>query len=327
MILVMFVTYGELFSVLTFLTPLAILLLLLFPPDSRELSRATVFYAVLTLTLVLLTFAAHWTGIRPFREDFKSRIPFAILDINYRWESFFGDANQAGTVLSAIVLIGVYRSGKAGWLIATVSSLFLLLTQSRTAIVALAVGLGLLIVLRARLFRENKYIGWLSVICLVALAAAVSFLNDPTLNGRIPIWREYVALWATSPILGLGTSEIQTNVPYLTGYAQDAHSVLLDSLVRFGLPIFFLGCLVFSVIAWIMLAAPRTLRGFPAALFITLAISFFSYTTFSWIYINIFIWPLLLVSLLTDRALQLTPGVQRSSPSPSLEANEDRRSD
>jgi O-antigen ligase len=127
---------------------------------------------------------------------------------------------------------------------------------------------------------------------------------DPSLNGRVPIWREYWQLWGLSPGSGLGFQGIQAQVPDLTGLAQDAHNVVLDSLVRYGVVPAFFGTAFLVLAGFVVLSVGFRDQGFPVAVYVTSMACFMTYTTFGWSYMTVFLWPFMLAVFLAaeDRA-------------------------
>ena len=292
--------HGDLFSPYSIVLPAVAFALLLSWPSPKVFRQSLFNYLSIVLFAILITFAAHWLGLHQFRADFATRLPISFMGINYRWESFFGDANNAGTAMDILVLIGIYHGRRWGWGCAGLSTFLLVLTQSRTAIAALAVGLALYCVLRMeRRSRFSKLLRLLIAVVAVAIVLLI-VIRDPSLNGRVPIWGEFLHLGWTSPLFGVGTSGVEAVVPQMTGFAQDAHSVFFDPFVRYG--VFAAGtaliCLV--LMSFACLRHPKLEGGFLASLAITMLLCFFTYTTFSWAYLTLFIWPFLISSFLAS---------------------------
>ncbi len=295
--------HNDNFALSAFMLPVALIALVLCWPNLDELRATLIVFAGVVLVAVAVTFIAHWTGLRPFRDDFMTRLPVSVLGMDYRWESFFGDANNAGTAMVAVGLIGLYRGRAWGAAMASMAGCLLVLSQSRTAIVAGVVGVTVFVILRLR-WPSGLGRGWgFALIVPASLVAILVVLADPSLNGRVPIWAEYLTLWSTQPILGVGTVGIEAEVPRMTGFAQDAHSVVFDPLVRYGLIAGGTSVLCLAVVAFLCFRSPRVAGGLPASLAAASLICFLTYTTFSWMYMTLFLWPLLFATLLASESV------------------------
>ena len=81
---------------------------------------------------------------------------------------------------------------------------------------------------------------WLTYGAFTAIAAA-SFLVvlrlDPSLNGRIEIWNQFLGLWQENWLFGAGQTGIQeaVNSGDLPSWANHGHNLVIDVLGRFGL--------------------------------------------------------------------------------------------
>jgi len=295
--LVMTQVHDDLFAISTVLVPATVISLVLVLPTQSEIQSALVFFATTVLLGVALSMAAASSGIRPFREDFEGRISLPGLEA-FRWEAYFGDANNAGTIMAMTLLIAILQGGRAGWALGIPSFAVLLFSQSRTGVAAAMVGVTVMVV--AHWYRKGVK-AWLIGSTLVGVVGAILLLIlvfDPTLNGRVLIWRDFLGLWGESPVIGLGFQGIQEQVPGITGLAQDAHNVLLDPLIRHGLAPFLIAA-AFLVVAGIA-SASRGLdnKGFPIAVYVTGMTCFMSYTTFGWAYMTLFLWPFLLAVMM-----------------------------
>lgn len=318
--MIMTLRYGELFSISAFLGPASLVLILLRPPTSHDLRRTLTVFSFVVLLAIFISFLAHWTGLRPFREDFQNRLPFEFLNFDYRWESFFGDANQAGTALVALILIGLYRKGKYGVTTALLASVLLLLTQSRTALIALTLGIATMYAFGRAKSSEMRVRRFIILAVAIILAILIIAFIDPSMNGRSQIWQDYLSLWQTSPFLGLGSNDIELMVPLITGLAQDAHNVFLDAFVRYGFMAGVPAIIFAGSCLWITFRRPTTAHGFPVALLIALLICFTTYTTFGWIYLTLFLWPLLLAMLITGE-VQYRAKLSSKHPSQDYESS------
>lgn len=285
--------HGDLFSLATILAPTAVLTLALVLPSRAEIQTALVYFGFAVLAGVATTMLAAFTGLQPFREDFEGRIALPILNA-FRWEFFFGDANNAASIASFLILIALYRGSRTGWGLGVPAALILVLTQSRTGIVATALGVTVMIAARSSGASKGKWVATYSIVAVAGLVLTLVLLIDPSLNGRTMIWGDFLGIWTEAPVVGLGYTGIQEQVLQITGWAQDGHNVLLDPLVRYGILPFLLGTAFLLTAGVASFGAGLRHKGFPVAMYLTGMACFMTYTTFGWAYMTVFLWPFLL---------------------------------
>ncbi|GAB3800080.1 hypothetical protein GCM10028798_14050 [Humibacter antri] len=254
------------------------------------LSQALLLFGV-TLFLVL-TYTRRWVDVDVIRGDllvlfWTLSVLQAVgvigllagqswpLDPDYgRYRGLFSNANYAGIVSAAMIMLGVYLLRYAVRRIAIVCALAVLLvgmiaSGSRGAILALVV--GILVLLLARTARRVIVplllsAGFIIVIVVIAAPQVLtplstffrrdpSVANDPT-SGRLTIYETLLARFTKAPITGTG---YHTTDAVTGGLA--AHDTYLSVLSQTGI----LGFVVFlSLIIAIILAsrsgsAPRPL--------------------------------------------------------------------
>jgi len=181
-----------------------------------------------------------------------------VLGIDGRWPGPFGFNSKTGFIGALVVILALARWRRSSFVLLLVGIATLLVTASRSSLLAAVCGLAVLAT-----FTRWGWLGRIPVIirAMVAaafgLAAAVWVLRSPAgLTGRDSwIWPAFVDLWQTSPWLGVGQvgilSDPQAAIP------MEAHNLYLQELTRFGvvgltmqyLP-FLLGLVLALIAAW-----------------------------------------------------------------------------
>lgn len=301
---------GTAFNYSAVLTPVFILMIVFKTPDIRESRVFGDFVAVSLASVAVATQVLDWTGLRAFRTDIASRwdLPIPWLDIPARWEGMFGDPNNAGFIGAFLIIYGLRRKGLLRTYVVVVGALVLIMSQSRTAILAALVGITVLTFAsnwyQRRQFKPVMTAGLIAGISCMALIIVLAI--DPTFNGRVPIWRAALSLVPRDLIFGIGShgigeASVAGEIPWSN---TDAHSILIDSLVRDGILTFVCAC---ALIVTSLLLASRVRKldqGVSLAVICTFIAASITYTTTSWIYLNVQVLPLL-VALLMSNAICL----------------------
>ncbi len=169
--------------------------------------------------------------------------------IEWRWAGPYGHPNMAGAVGVVLAVFALAIPDWRRWAVGAMGVLVLLLVGSRTAFIATALGLAVLLaghVLGGRTEetdggRRRLGTGQLvavGVAGVVAVGFAVSTVAlNSDLTGRTGIWPQYLRLWRDSPWTGVGLEGIgdAQRAGLLPNWASTAHNVLLEALVRDGL--------------------------------------------------------------------------------------------
>jgi O-antigen ligase len=141
-----------------------------------------------------------------------------------------------------------------------------LLTFSRAGIVGVVVGIGVvLIVLRPPGRIAFRYGGIVAIVVLAGIALALHAgvpagyftLDQATqvadhLGNRAELWRAAIALWKTSPIVGVGAGNYELDLAQvgLVGVRTHANSVYLQALAELGIVGLFTTLGLFSATIW-----------------------------------------------------------------------------
>jgi hypothetical protein len=301
------------FNYTALITPLALVMLFFKFPDIQE-SRCWSDFVSLALSFaIVVTQVLNWTGTRPFRLDINSRwdIPIPWLEIPARWEGMFGDPNNAGFIGAFLLIYGVRRMGRTGVTVSIIGALVILLSQSRTAILAALVGIVVL-VFSSKWYRSKRVPSLTTVAFLLGIAFAAFaavLLTDASFNGRVPIWEAFARLSLRNPLLGIGSAGISeaSSSGVIPWRNVDGHNILIDTLVRDGVFAFLLaGALCVVVI----IASARVLKfdsGLALAVACTVLASALTYTTLTWSYVSVQALPLLIALTLSQAPFHRRP--------------------
>lgn len=116
---------------------------------------------------------------------------------------------------------------------------------------------------------------------------------DPTLNGRTPIWLDFINLWPQSPIFGIGDSGVSEYITSRIGTGlithSHAHSVLLDGLVRFGAVMAVLTLTIFVIALWAGVTGLKTRGPGPLAVAVFVIVAGSAETIHSWKYLSAYL--------------------------------------
>jgi len=135
---------------------------------------------------------------------------------------------------------------------------------------------------------------------LVAIPVILSIVVDPTLNGRIPIWRSMIELADESPLIGVGSDRIlQASQEAVIPWGNlDGHSVVLDPLARNGVVAGVIALLVLAGVALLSIKASSRDAGLSFGVLVTFLIGAITYTVTTWQYPTVQILPLLVALLI-----------------------------
>lgn len=309
------------FNYTALFTPAVLFMLALKPPDSREAIRFGDTTAVALAISVATTQLLDLFGLRDNRTDIVSRwgIPIPGFDTSVRWEGMFSDPNFAGFVGAFLCTYGLFRWHRriSTWA-APLGVLIVVVSESRSAIAATCVGLATFLVLRGRrLVARLSVPNWILMFgagLLFTIPAILSLVVDPTLNGRIPIWRSMIELAAESPLIGVGSDRIlEASQEAIIPWGNlDGHSVVLDPLARNGVVAGAIALLVLAGVALLSIRAiPRDL-GLSFGVFATFLLGAMTYTVTTWQYPTVQLLPLLTALLIASAGIQVSR--RRSRP-------------
>lgn len=244
--------------------PLLLVLVWRKPPSPVEAASVLTGMAIVVLGAVAVSLVLEVTGVAQswyavtesevLREGDRATywLPLAEpLGLEGRWAGPFPHPNMAGPVGGLLIVVGLCRRG---WLQAALLAgglSVLLLTSSRTSLVGalaavIVVGLAALVWDRRRSWVQWSVLAGTPVALLLMLAQSLTYTGTTTTlgvsgqlssaTGRSTIWPVYADLWMESPWTGVPDAVIGKAIAdgRLPAWAEHAHNLGLDSLVKFG---------------------------------------------------------------------------------------------
>lgn len=254
---------GGLFDLLA-IAFLASLLMIAFKPPSLHdsLIGSTVFaYSVICVafTAQILDLLAVGPPTGEANENGDTRIPLVsqVIGLEGRWGGPFDHSNYAGPIGGALLILAIGQRGTNRIVIALSGVIFLMLSQSRSGVIATCAGLlvYLLTSRRVRAFRRHRIIQWSTVAVFIGGVMTYILLADPTLAWRTYAWMDFADLWRVSPWLGVGDSGVNS---YINGEPVNgpvtfthSHNMLLEPLTRYGVLAALLVVTTLAVTGWL----------------------------------------------------------------------------
>jgi hypothetical protein len=274
------VIHGDLFNHLAWLTPVFLIMLLLKTPSWQDAWTGVVVLAGGLAVILVSAYLLEVSGlIEPLYlpagiTEFQQKEYWLPLDgflgVDGRWTGPFGHNTRAGFAAALIFVIGFAQWRRSSIPLVVIGTFFLLITSVRASYLAAFTGV-LILILFSRwrgLARVPLWARW-AALGLFACVATYGFtMTGAGLTGRQSIWPAFWALYPDSPIIGVGRQGIMA-AGGLTAVREDAHNILLDELVRFGIIGFvvMIGALLIGLIISFRAAA----RGFAAGAAVVVA--------------------------------------------------------
>ena len=303
--MVLALVHGDAFDLTALLAPVAVLLIWFKRPTFSATIVMGDIFAWAIIMMSVISQVMDWTGFHLLHHEGWNRWPLLtdLVGPIGRWEGPFGNVNHAGPLGAFLLVYGVVRSGIVQRVVfAVAGGLIVLLSDSRGSLLAIAVGLVVALVV-CRDIGGRRVPIWLKVVAVAGVVSAfVTYVIrvDPSFNGRTPVWSEFLRLWKSSPLAGVGESGISDQIAAgtLPGWATHGHNLVLDPLGRVGL----IGTIpiVSAVIAGLVIAWASGRRGLvvSAALLATFLASGISEDLIDWRYAGTQFIPFLLAGLL-----------------------------
>ena len=241
----------------TIAVPVALLLLLLRRPDEYSIWRASDAFAwAFVGACPSSSFSRSWAWCPPGTRCTRSTSwtwppwtgpttgsPFTdLLGLDGRWGGPLRHPNPTGGVAAVLLVYGFMRPPVKNLVFSGTGVLVLLLTCSRSAYAAAALGLVVIAVLPG--WRVQPW--WRPTARrIVALGIGVALglrvvwwvQADPGLMGRGQMWPDFLSLWPQSRVFGVGEAAIIRAVEAgdLPPWATHGHNLYIDTLVRYGI--------------------------------------------------------------------------------------------
>jgi exopolysaccharide production protein ExoQ len=259
-----------------------------FSPEQQLQLFLFVGFAVLSISIVL---AAFFPSIGVMQLDGKGA-----------WQGLFNHKNRCAMGMAFLLAPALFlraplaKSKVMKWVYIILSLFLIAMTQSRTGwIIALLLLLAVPVInLFTRIAGREKLlvtVGFGAIVILLVLvlaqnygAIAIALGKDPTLTGRLTIWRALVTPISKSPLLGFGYSAFwlgfkgeAMNVALATGFRNlaNAENGILQMWLELGL----VGVLIFlytlfeackNAVTCLRLGAPTYIKWYSAIIFLEL---------------------------------------------------------
>jgi O-antigen ligase len=223
-----------------FILPIVICMIYLKPITTKTTLFTLDGLSILIIAISIVAQIAVKLDLVTPRTEFPHRLPFfPILGFDSRWEGVFGNVNYSGPVGAFLLVYGVGRGKLRGVVIAVAGLVFLLASESRGAIVAAFIGCLIIVIFKPTWGRwklslpVRLSVG--SVLIFVPLIAAI--LSDPTGNGRLTIWADFISVSPRAPLFGVSEKQISAYLQQgdLSFFSTHGHNTFVQSLVTQGI--------------------------------------------------------------------------------------------
>jgi len=313
------VHHRDLFTLTALLVPAGLGMIWLKKPSLGATFRAGDAFALGLIAIAVASQALDVVGIRASNFEGWSRIPgqTQVVEFAYRhfgsllgdytgplarWMGPFGNVNYAGPIGAFLLVYGLLRNGWRRVLFIAAGALIVVGSDSRTSILSCAAGAAAFIALSPNLGSIRTPV-WLRIAAPTSVAVAfVGYITviDPTLNQRTPVWEVFFATWQSSPVIGVGSSGLQTVIDggSLQAWANHGHNIFIDPLARYGIVGVLAVMAVIIASGVIATQAARAGLAASAVLFVTCLAGGFSEDLVDWRYLGVQAVPLMLAGLL-----------------------------
>ncbi len=285
---------GALFNLAAFCLPLLVVLLLLKPPSAADMRVAGLCLMYGIAIAALISIPLGILGWMPSgfegadNAECRSAVFCDLLGNLNRWSGPFGSVNYAAPVGGLLIVFGAAQKRWHALFLVATGVLIMFLSQGRSAAFAAVAGVAIVILWGVRISASphRRILRTIAISGLATLAVIYLVIFDPTINGRVGYWQEFLSMWKTQPWSGIGTSGINDYMNAHGGIAtvSHAHSVLIDQLVRWG-PV--LALLTLAIYTLVVIATARSLRiagPGPLAVAVAIILSGLVETVHDWTY-------------------------------------------
>lgn len=326
--LLLSVQHGDLFDLTALLPPVILAMLWFGPPTRGAALRGLDVWGLGIVAIAIIAMALDFIGLRTIDPQGIIRWPGEVLRllgfdpltsvpgeqidacrICYgfvgRWEGPFGNVNTAGPLGATVLMLGLLRAGWRRWTLAIGGALIVILSDSRTALIAIAFGVLAWILCAPAIghWRVRTWQRWLAL--AIAVTAAVGYVGviDRDLNLRTEVWGSFLRSWTTSPWIGVGGSGIGQLIEAgrLPGWASHGHSLPIDGLLRYGLGGLLLVLALFTVLVTLALRSARRGEVLPIVLITTAIGAALTEDLLDWRYWSLALVPLVLAGIVAAR--------------------------
>jgi O-antigen ligase len=319
---------GYTFDLTAFCVPVVVLLIMIKPPNRRDVVGASLLFSYLLIASAMASLALDSAGLVGSGFDAAmtgySRIPFIghFFAIDTRWQGPFGNVNYAGPVGAFLIVYGATVKSWHRVILITCGVGIVLLSQARGAMFAMVAGLVVLLAYSPSITRLSR--PWLARLLIFAgfVLAGTSYVGlfDKTLGGRTDVWRDYLGLWKESPWIGVGDGGVTKYVIGGDGGTSSlrhvhGHSVFIDILARDGVLMLALFIVALICTAIVAFQAAQIRQPVGLAILVFVIVAGLAETVYSMGYLSVNLVPLFIALFLSSSALAARQGPPHASPS------------
>ena len=287
------------FNTSAILFPFAIWILMAKKPSSKMLHQAFIWFLYSLVTISLLAFVLGMTDVMPngfnFPDSAANRLPVLndLFGVTTRWAGPFGSVNLAAPIGALLFVAGFTLKGINRVVIVSGGLGVLTLSQGRTSLAAALLALTVLLAY-SKTVQNHRYAKQVRLGAgLITVSSLMLYivLIDPTLNGRTPVWNNFLRLFTQDPLFGIGTSGLEGYLAAGVTRSEvvlysHGHNVLIDISVRYGIFLVILTIAAFTIAAIISWRARAQDSGKTLALIVFFFTAGLAETIFSWQYFS-----------------------------------------
>ena len=283
----------SLFNLTVFVLPAAILLITLkrFSRKDTWIALWVLGYSLLAVALLSLVLGSF--GLAPdgflVSQSAVSRIPWLNEIAPTRWGGPFGSVNYAAPVGGLLVLMGLSGNKPIATPLLFGGALVLILSQGRTALFALTAAATVQLLWGSRV-AGRIHAPLIRIAVFLTLGAGLLFYFfaiDGTLNGRTQVWQHFSHTFRDAPLIGIGDSGVLRHVEEYVRLENivphtHAHSVMLDTYIRFGAILAILGIALYALALRSTIRALPEIGSTPLAIVVFVVIAGLAETIHAW---------------------------------------------
>ena len=251
--------HGDNRNYTSFLVPLLLIMMWFKPPSSQDTWSVMVLLGMLLLIILTVTYILEVTSLTNpmptpgFLNDWESGQYWLPLDgflgLDGRWVGPFGHNTRTAMAATFVTVIGFSRLTSFSWALIPGGVFFILVSGVRAGFLSTLAALAVLI-LFSNIGLVRKIPLWTKIALLfvgVAGGALLLLRSGAGLTGRDTIWRAFLDLFPQEPLIGVGQTGINAGGEITLRFV-DAHNLLLDPLIRYGI----VGLSIFLIILSVM---------------------------------------------------------------------------
>jgi len=296
---------GDAVNYTTFILPIVIGMVYLKPLDTRTMFATVDGFALLIIIISIVGQIAVGSGWVTPRTEFPHRL-FLLTEFGFdwRWEGVFGNVNYSGPVGAFLLVYGLGRGKWLGWIFAVSGLVFLLASESRGALAAAFIGCVIVLISKSSWgnFRISVPVRLSIGSLLILIPLLGSAISDPTGNGRVTVWRDFISVWPQAPVFGVSEKQISVYLRQgdLSFFSTHGHNIFVQSIVTQGIIGIVLLIALFGIGLFIAIQGVRKHLVVGLAVFVTMLVCNIDEDLFSGNYLSIQYLPIILVVLLTS---------------------------